>query len=75
MRRIKRFLLVLFLALFVGCSVNPVPEDDPVMGIVIDDSLTTLREGHTYAPRSVVRIAWKTQSGKTLLCDFFLYRE
>lgn len=75
MRRIKRFLLVLFLALFVGCSVNPVPEDDPVMEIVIDDSLTTLREGRTFAPRSVIRIAWKKQSGKTLLCDFFLYRE
>jgi len=61
------------IAVLVGCSVKSVSNDDPAVRILINDSRTTIRDGQTVAPGSVVCLAWEKVAGRVVLCNFTLY--
>ncbi len=42
--------------------------------VVIDERLSSVCEGMTIAPNSVIRVAWKKIKGKSMMCNVKLYK-
>jgi hypothetical protein len=62
--------LLLLSLFFVGCIVHQEPVD---LELVIDNSSpTSLRDGATYAPNSVLELLWKNSEGEELFANVVL---
>jgi hypothetical protein len=62
--------LLLLSLFFVGCVVHQEPVD---LELVIDNSsATSLRDGATYAPNSVLELVWKNSEGEELFANVVL---